>query len=307
MKIATSTGDFSRFLVNDEDRVRALRKAGFKCIDLELYKMDRMLTIYSEQNWEKEVKKLLSLKEELGVEFVQAHAPSGDGTDPITINDKHEEFFLATVRSIKISAALGIKNIAYHGGMKRDIDKEEWFKQNKAFIDRLIPYLEKYGVNLLVENSTKKNLWGIYYPCSGEELLEFINYVNHKNVCACWDTGHANCEGSQYDNILALGDKLKAIHYNDNHGTCDEHVIPYLGTLNHDEVITALIDIDYKGFFTLESNNSLICAKGWPHARRQFDKDDRLKNPPLFLQEGLEKLMYETAKYMLTSYDLFEE
>ncbi|MBO7214438.1 MAG: sugar phosphate isomerase/epimerase [Clostridia bacterium] len=307
MKIATSTGDFARFLVSDEDRLRALHKAGFRYVDLELYNMDRMTTIYAEGNWQKEVEKLKKLKDELCLTFVQSHAPSGNGTDPIIINEKHEEFFEATVRSIKISAALGIKNVAFHGGMKRDIGKAEWFEQNKVFIDRLIPILEEYDVNLLVENTTKKNLWGIYYPCSGQEILEFINYVNHKNVLACWDTGHANCEGSQYDDIVTLGDKLKAIHYNDNHGNLDEHVIPYLGTLNHDEVINALIDIGYSGYFTLESGNSLVRKKGWPHSRREFEKDDRLATPPLFLQEGLESLMYQTAKYMLEKYGIFEE
>ena len=57
---------------------------------------------------------------------------------------------------------------------------------------------------------------------------------------ACWDTGHANCEGSQYDDIITLGKELFAIHYNDNHGAKDEHLIPFLGTLNHDEIINAL-------------------------------------------------------------------
>ena len=36
-------------------------------------------------------------------------------------------------------------------------------------------------------------------------MVEFLNYVGHPLLHACWDTGHANCEGSQYDDIVTLG------------------------------------------------------------------------------------------------------
>ena len=38
----------------------------------------------------------------------------------------------------------------------------------------------------------------------------------------------------------------------DGEGQKDEHLIPYLGTLNHDEVINALIDIGYDGYTCVE-------------------------------------------------------
>ena len=132
-------------------------------------------------------------------------------------------------------------------------------------------------------------------------------YIDHPLIHACWDTGHANCEGNQYDEIREVGDELYAIHYNDNHGKSDEHLIPYLGTLNHDEVINALIDSGYKGYFTLECCSSLILKNYWLGSRRKFPQDERLVDPPLFAQRQLEKLMYDTAKYMLTSYGIFEE
>ena len=46
---------------------------------------------------------------------------------------------------------------------------------------------------------------------------------------------------------MALGRELYAIHYNDNHGAKDDHVAPFLGRLNHDEVMHALIDVDFEG------------------------------------------------------------
>ena len=126
-------------------------------------------------------------------------------------------------------------------------------------------------------------------------------------IHGCWDTGHANCEGNQYDEIMALGDELYAIHYNDNRGSRDEHTAPFFGTLNHDEVICALVDVGYKGYFTLECTSSLRPYKYWIGDRREFSRETRLREPQLFMQRHVEALMYDTSKWMLESYNLFEE
>ena len=145
-----------------------------------------------------------------------------------------------------------------------------------------------------------------YFANSGKDMLDFLQFVGHPQLHACWDTGHANCEGAQYEDIITLGAELYAIHYNDNHGKTDEHLMPYLGTLNHDEVMRALIDIDFAGYFTLEAGSSLVRKNGWPNRRRDFAQDTRLAEPQLFMQQHLEAMMYDVAKYILSCYDLFE-
>ena len=163
--------------------------------------------------------------------------------------------------------------------------------------------MEKFAVNVLIEISTSANMGDMYWANSGADMLEFLKFVDHPLLHACWDTGHANCEGSQYNDIITLGKELFAIHYNDNHGTKDEHLIPFFGTLNHDEVINALIDSKFEGYFTLECPHSLIPSGG----RRYFKGYTRLAAPQLFMQQKVTALMYDIAKYMLTAYDIFEE
>jgi sugar phosphate isomerase/epimerase len=131
--------------------------------------------------------------------------------------------------------------------------------------------------------------------------------VDHPLFHGCWDTGHANCEGAQYDEIMAIGDELYAIHYNDNHGKKDDHVAPFLGRLNHDEVLTALIDVGYKGYFTLECDSSLIRYNQWTGKRRRFGEENgatKLREPQLFIQRHIEAMMYETSVWMLEQYGL---
>lgn len=304
MKIATTTGDFGFYCKTDEERIRELHRAGFKYIDLNMYSFTPDCA-YMQENWREEVEKIKAVADELGMEFVQAHSQGGN---PLCEDKNHVDFLLkATIRSIEICEVLGIKNTVVHNGYMQGLSKEEWFAKNKAFYEKLFPAMERCGVNVLCENSTKANMGDMYFINSGKDMREFIEYVNHPQIHGCWDTGHANCEGPQYDDIIALGEHLYAIHYNDNRGTIDEHVAPFMGTLNHDEVMHALIDVGFKGYFTLECDSSLRKYKQWTGWRRQYDTDARLSEPQLFMQRHIEAMMYEMAEWILSTYGLLEK
>lgn len=304
MKIATTTEDFSRFCDNDFDRIRELHRAGFRYIDLSMYTLTPSC-VYMQDGWQDTVYELKSLADSLGMKFVQAHSQGGN---PFSGVKEKDDFIVdATIRSIEICEVLGIKSTVAHPGFGVGLSKKEWFRLNKEFYSKFFPVMERCGVNLLCENSTSANTKDMYYINSGADMREFIEYVNHPLFHGCWDTGHANCEGNQYDDILALGDEIYAIHYNDNHGDRDEHVAPFFGSLNHDEVISALREADFKGYFTLECGATLIKYDQWPIRRRRFEGNSRLREPKLFMQRGLEALMYDTAKWMLSEYGLFEE
>lgn len=307
MKIATTTADFSSFIASDAERIWELHRAGFRYIDLNMYSF-KPKCAYMQDSWQDAVKEIKDAADELGMQFVQAHSQGGN---PLSTDERHVDFLLkATLRSIEICEILGIKNTVVHSGHAPDIGKEEWFARNKQFYEKLLPTAERCGVNILCENSTASNMGERYFINCGRDMREFIDYVGHPRFHGCWDTGHANCEGSQYEDILALGEHLYAIHYNDNHGKKDDHVAPFLGRLNHDEVMHALIDVSYSGYFTLECDSSLISFDQWTGKRRRFEREGKaclLSEPQLFMQRHIEAMMYDAAKWMLTEYDLFEE
>ena len=303
MKIATTTGDFSPYCKTNEEKIRELHRAGFRHIDLSMYSFTPDC-VYMRDGWREEVERLRALAEELGMTFVQAHSQGGN---PLSDDKEKADFIVAaTLRSIEICAMLGIPNTVVHAGFGSGFSKEEWFEKNRAFYQKLLPTAERYGVNVLCENSTGVNLGDRYYANSGKDMYEFIKFVGHPRLHVCWDTGHANCEGPQYDEIMALGKELYAVHYNDNRGRQDEHLLPYLGTMNHDEVMHALIDVGFKGPFTLECDASLRRYRYWLGDRRPYEADKRLAEPQLFMQRKIEELLYETARYLLTSYGLYE-
>lgn len=305
MKLATTTCDFNRFCNSYLEKVKSVQEAGFKYIDLSLYEISKDDKLFYNDNWKYEVEKLKKYAEENDICFVQAHSPN---TNLFESEQAYEYAVEKTIRSIEICGMLGIKNTVVHSGYKVGLwDKEEWFLENKKFYQKLFPSMEKWNVNVLCENTTKANMNEGYFLITGSDMREFSKYVNHPLFHACWDTGHANVEGVQYEHIKAIGDELYALHINDNRGKSDEHLIPYFGTVNMDDVMHGLIDIGYKNYFTFEAGNVLKSKNSWLGARHTFDKDERLADPQMFMQKQVEKLMYDIGEYILKSYDCYEE
>ncbi len=303
MKLATTTGDFFQYCNTYEDAIRNVADAGFRYIDLSLYSPKEEDSLLVREDWRQKARALRELAAELGVSFVQAHSPGGN---PLSKDAKYDRLLATTKRSILVCGELGIPNTVVHAGFEKGISGEEFYERNKEFYSLLFPEMEETGVNVLVENSTRANMGNRYYLFDGADMRRFIQYVDHPLFHGCWDTGHANCEGSQYKELMDLGDELYAVHINDNRGEKDEHLMPFLGTVNLDDVMHGLIDSGYRGVFTFEAGSSLRPKKYWLGNRREFEKDLRLAEPQLWMQKDLEKLLYRMGEYILKSYDCFD-
>ena len=57
--------------------------------------------------------------------------------------------------------------------------------------------------------------------------------------------------------IRALGSKLQALHIHDNNRHHDSHQIPFSMDIDFEAVVTALKEIGYSGWFTLEADQYL--------------------------------------------------
>ena len=307
MRLATTTGDFGKFFECDKARVQAVTEAGFRYLDLSLYQGDRPNWKYMEPDWLDKILELKYYTESLGAKFIQCHAP-GSFLGPMEGEEEVQKLVDCTIRSIEICGVLGIPNMVYHTGCRSDVkynaeDEKYYFKVNKEVITRMFDALEKNNVNLLVENSTKANARDQYFFFTGDEMKRFIQYTDHPLVHGCWDTGHGNIEGNQYQSLLDLGDDLRALHIHDNRHNKDEHLMPYMGNINMDEIMCALRDMNYKGDFTFECDSSFPSNA----SRKPFAMDNRLAELPLWLFKDYEALVYKLGKYFLEAYDCFEE
>lgn len=304
MKLATTTEDFNRFCGTYRDRVTCLYEAGFRYIDLSFYDVKQSAEFLLDEHWKENARELKAYAQELGMQFVQAHSPGGN---PFADTEDAKKLIPYTERSILVCKELGIPNIVMHSGVESGMDKAAFFEKNREFHRRFIPVMEETGVNVLVENSTKVNMGTAYWVNSGADIREFVEYADHPQIQVCWDTGHGNCEGNQYEELTAIGDRLYGVHINDNTGVSDLHTIPFLGTVNMDDVMHGLLEAGYKGYFTFESCSVLRPYNFWLGDRKRFEKDRRLSEPTLQLQKDIERFMYHVGEHILTAYDCFEE
>lgn len=301
MKLATTTGDFGAYTRNQAECIRYIHAAGFRCVDYNFGIDYADKTGVFGPDWQEYLQGIKALAQELGVTFVQSHAPMGT---PIVRDEKYEAFIEANKRCIESCAILGIKCVVVHSGYEYGLTKEQCFERNKEFYMQLLPLAEKLGVNVLVENFNKMYKEGVYWIDNAPDLRALIDYVDHPYFHAVWDAGHANMQEMPQDEALRIvGEHVYALHIQDNMGSDDTHHFPYLGTLSLDAVMNGLKDIGYNGFFTFEASKFYLPAD----QRTPCERGDKLRNIPLKLRIKAEELLYEIGRCALEAYDCYEE
>ena len=310
MKLATTTADFKDYTAKDDlpQAIRLLAECGFRHIDVSLdgayFEGSKMLS----DEWEKWVGDIKRTGDELGVDFVQAHAINSSynqGAD----RDYRMDMLR---RQLRICQMLGIPGMVVHGICKANGEREDFMEKNAEMYGELLPTAEETGVRIYTENTCRQNC-PTYYLYDGADLNELRSRLgNHPLFGFCWDVGHANCHGvDQYKCIKDMGDGLMAVHIHDNDGCRDLHLQPYSGGTCYDAIVKGLLDINFKGPFTLEALSLPVaptfCFCNRKHFTEKGDACDRLWLPPLEFKMRGEKLMYDMARWMLESYGCLEE
>ncbi len=306
MKIATTTGDFAQYVSKRTDITEILHfmsECNIKYVDLDMYQSIFEGSPICGDDWEKWANDIGEAAAKLGLTFVQAHS-----SDSIYNGANREQLNTLIKREIEICQILNIPGITVHA-ITNNNDREDFMKINTEFYGELLKTSEKTGVTVYAENTCKRNC-PIFFLYDGDDMNELRERLNsHPLFGFCWDVGHAHIEGvDQYKAITTMGDGLKAVHIHDNMGA-DHHLQPYTGSCGYDPIVKGLIDIDYKGYFTLEAA-SLPTSKSFI-GRKGFVKDgivyDKLTDLPIEFKIRSEKLMLDIVKYMLESYDCYDE
>lgn len=153
---------------------------------------------------------------------------------------------------------LGVKTGVQHPRSypRFDSASKKCLDENRAYYDRYVQLAADRHVRTAFENLMP--IVGLGYTrryCDHyEQLIDLVDSYQDPMVGACLDTGHANQVNLDLARtVRALGPRLIALHINDNHkGRGDEHLLPYLGDIDWESVIRALVEIGYAGDLTYE-------------------------------------------------------
>ncbi len=314
MKLSTSTGDFSGYVEAVADKVKLFRDTKFRYINLEQTGAHTSTILLANgEEWKALADAWGEAAAAAGVTYVVSHAPCLDPFD--TLSDEHYAVTLRAIRrSIEICHMLGIPRTVVHAGSNTAFDASEFYKQNKRFYGDLLALMEKYDITVMTENM---HVRPCYAFSTGEEIRGFLEEMDHPLLAACWDTAHCNLnptagEIGQYSNIVALGHRLKGLHISDNLGNSGHHHSwPFAGTINFDQVMQALVDVSYDGYFNFEASYTLLHHTNQPRHRQSWEHDGRevttLLDPSVKLKQKAINLLYDIGQYMLESYNCFEE
>lgn len=279
MKLSTETYPLDEAL-GYVGAVEALRQIGFDCYDFSMFSMHISGDPLNGPDYMDTVRAVRKAADKAGIVCNQSHAPFPSYRE----NDAqwNENIFGWLVRAMEITSALGGKTCIVH-------PHHHWTaEQNAEWLFRpLEPYCKKYGVKVALENMfgiDRETGRAVQRACStAEDFLKHLSLLDPEWFVACLDIGHAELLGDAVSAgrlILALGDRLQALHVHDNDRVRDLHVMPYLGKVDWETVYAALSRIGYNGDLTFESDGFIV----------KFPRELRYRAT---------ELLYEAGRYMI--------
>ena len=288
MKISTETASISK-IIGEENAIEYIAKAGFDAWDFSLtpmckydWKTGKILENdhpLATANYIAFVKKLKQIGLDNGIVCNQSHAP-------FPINCPEIRSYLK--RAIECTAEAGGKICIIHP----DNDKRP--EENAEIYLELLPFAKECNVKIATENMwnwDEEKGHATFAACATpESFCAHLDAVNDDFFVACLDIGHAEMKGSEttaVEMIKALGSRLQALHIHDNDKLHDSHQIPFSMSIDFEEIVRALNEVKYNGYFTLEANYYVLS-----HTKENVF--DAVKN----LAKSVKKLsyMYEEGK-----------
>lgn len=258
MKTSTEIASAAR-IVGEEKAIELIAKAGFSAWDFSMFRMcdyewatgnvlpsDHPLAGSDPLAF---AKKLKQVGLDNGIVCNQSHAP-----------------FPSCCAKIRSKLKTAIECTAEAGGSICIIhpDNDKSAEENAEMYFELLPFAKSCNVKIATENMWNWNnaqTHATFAACSShEDFLKHINAVNDDFFVACLDIGHAEMFGlntSAVQMIKTLGKHLQALHLHDNDLVHDSHQIPFSMQIDFNAVASALKQIGYSGYFTLEADSFL--------------------------------------------------
>jgi len=240
------------------EAVRALAGIGWEALELST---EHLVMIADAQAPEQAADDLRDVADELGVAIPQAHLLIH--ANVAAVDDEARERDLATLmRQIVLCERMGIQVGVIHPGGERpatlDEERAERARRLESFA-RLAAHAARHGFALAVENmtdaarATRSALGQRTFGATIPELHELIEAVGFDNVGICLDVGHGNVQGlDMAESVWQCGERLIALHIQDNDGSRDQHLAPTRGSIDWEAGIAALREIGFEGIFNLE-------------------------------------------------------
>ena len=249
MRISCTTGCFTK-MGDIETILRAMKEAGFEAYDFNLCKDDKNSFI-EEADYIEKAYALRAFADKIGIMCNQTHAIFP--TWMVGEEEYNATHFPLHERALRITGILGGEVCVFHPTSNGTPES------NAEVFSRLLPVAKEFNVKIGIENmfrwDSEKNMAKFAACSDGKRFKAQMDLLDSQWFVANVDTGHCEVEGldtSCVEIIRVLGDRVKALHVQDNNKKTDNHFIPFFGKIDFIEIFKALKEVGYKGDVNLE-------------------------------------------------------
>lgn len=172
------------------------------------------------------------------------------------------EFCTTMHRAIDAAALLGVRYAVMHPNTvtqsMEEFDRKASYDSVMSHLAPFVEHANSVGLSVVVENMRVVHAsYPTHRYCQDPDELSDV--ADALGIGVCWDFGHAHIGGLvQSDSLRYLGSRVKVLHVNDNTGYDDDHVPPFVGTLDWRDAMRGLSDIGFDGLFNYEIATSRI-------------------------------------------------
>ena len=232
------------FRAND---LRAIHDYGFTAVELSFNRA------VSQLNWSDTAlgKVIHATASRLSIQL-SGHIPDELGLavpDPDMCEQNIQHF----MQIIESASFFGIQNLVFHpdGSIKNEPSCHGAQLENLVrALEKLLPVCKKTGIRLLMETLPPSR-----FSSRLENLTQALDHIQSKYMALCIDTNHLNLTENLAPAIRKLVGRIGEFHFNDNHGSVEEHLLPFDGIIRWDEVAEAVAVVNFDGSIILEPSH----------------------------------------------------
>lgn len=211
------------------ETIDAVKKAGFSNVFVEWYDKD----------WEISQEEQLAYCRKLGLHVLFAHLGYQKINSLWLDSEEGEALVERYQRDIKACKDNGIDLVCMHLTSKSQAPapNEIGIRRLRAICD----YAREAGVRVAFENTKIKGY---------QEYV--LKHIQGDHVGICLDSGHYHAHFHDELDFTLFQDKIFCVHLHDNDGSDDQHLLPFDGTIDWEQLMKQLNKCNYTGPITME-------------------------------------------------------
>jgi sugar phosphate isomerase/epimerase len=227
------------------------------------------------------IERLAGWLKDTGLTLQSVHAPitdvfGGHGwhatySNAVGAHDRREAAVRETEAALQLARHIPFDVLVLHLGTPANMHNPDDNHKNAAVrsLEEICRLAEPLGVRVAAEVIPNR----LSEPSSLVAILEAEMEGIRPGICL--DFGHAHLMGEVADAVETVAEHIIATHVHDNHGREDEHLVPFMGSIDWDLALVTMQKIGYDGTYLMELAGGSSPAAVLEEARRARQRFER--------------------------------